>query len=995
MPLVRGPWQFVQTPRFDVYFTPGLDALARDAARQAEAVYPRLAALTGHALERRVPLLLYPGPGALAATNAVSLPEDVEGLGGLTERRRNRVLIPFSGDRAEFSHVLVHELTHALLNDRLTSRALLRPTRDREMPLWMNEGLAEYASRGAVDIASERILRAALLAGRLPPVDRLAGGLLYPGGLSFWAFIAAEYGDERLPEVVDAFAVLRDPDAAFAAVTGLPVAELSERWRAALQDLVAPEVAFRERLPEDGHALVLPGLERAFVTTPTLAPQGDRVAFVGARESSVGVYVARLTGPPFVKQIYRVARPAARLRLGSTGLAWNPAGRRIAVAVSSPRGESIVVLDASTGVLLQTLRPRLDAIVSLAWHPSEDVLALEATRHGQSDLYRLDLATGALTPLTHDPASDHAPAWTRDGRALVYHSDRGTRQDSLAFDLYRLDLATGQHTALTRTPWDETFPVAYGDTLLFISTRNGIANLAARRPGAADETALTDLLGGIEGGVTLSDDGERAIVPGFEGGRLDLFLLRTPLQHPLPVAPAPTVLAYLRGADATRVPPVVAFASNERRQRNPFLRTSFARTTAPDSAAALPADSALATLTALIDSLAAAAPPEPPVEPFRYYADTTATGSLRARPYRLLFSADGLSGSAVYDPLYGVQALAQIQASDLFGDHVFTAASNLLLDLRNSDYVLGYSYRRPRLDLGLQGFHTARLLPQDGQNAQLTRYRYYGGSVNLSYPFDAFQRLEAGATLASVSQASLFQQNVRPRQRTLALPSLSYTFDRALEGPSTAYAGTRAAFSVSGSTSNSARFVTAIGDARMYQSLAGGSAVVAVRLSGAASFGTLPQRFYAAGVSGWVGPSIEPGAFPITQLEDFAFATPVLPMRGFRLGARSGTHFALVNAELRLPLIAVVGSPPGPVLPFEGVLFADGGLFWGGPGNDKLRFVTRDDAGQRRLDDLLVGAGGGVRTALFGFPVRLDVAWPFTGQNFGAARLYASAGYSF
>ena len=41
------------------------------------------------------------------------------------------------------------------------------------------------------------------------------------------------------------------------------------------------------------------------------------------------------------------------------------------------------------------------------------------------DLYLLDAQTGVLTALTRDVYADHAPAWRPDGRALVFHSDRG------------------------------------------------------------------------------------------------------------------------------------------------------------------------------------------------------------------------------------------------------------------------------------------------------------------------------------------------------------------------------------------------------------------------------------------------------------------------------------------------------------------------------------------------------------------------------------------
>ena len=47
------------------------------------------------------------------------------------------------------------------------------------------------------------------------------------------------------------------------------------------------------------------------------------------------------------------------------------------------------------------------------------------------------------------------------------------------------------------------------------------------------------------------------------------------------------------------------------------------------------------------------------------------------------------------------------------------------------------------------------------------------------------------------------------------------------------------------------------------------------------------------------------------------------------------------------------------------------------------------------LDDLFVGAGLGLRTILFGYPLRLDWAWPYDGRGFGEARLYFSIGLDF
>jgi dipeptidyl aminopeptidase/acylaminoacyl peptidase len=66
-----------------------------------------------------------------------------------------------------------------------------------------------------------------------------------------------------------------------------------------------------------------------------------------------------------------------------------------------------------------------------------------------SQLFRLNLADGALTPLPHQQGPDHAPAVSPDGRQIAYirHDDhnRGYENDQL----YLMDVATGATRAVT------------------------------------------------------------------------------------------------------------------------------------------------------------------------------------------------------------------------------------------------------------------------------------------------------------------------------------------------------------------------------------------------------------------------------------------------------------------------------------------------------------------------------------------------------------------
>ena len=73
--------------------------------------------------------------------------------------------------------------------------------------------------------------------------------------------------------------------------------------------------------------------------------------------------------------------------------------------------------------------------------------------------------------------------------------------------------------------------------------------------------------------------------------------------------------------------------------------------------------------------------------------------TFKQKKYKLTFSPDIIYGSAGYDALYGgVQGVTQMMFSDVLGNHQISASTNLLIDLRNSNYFLQYAYLAKRID---------------------------------------------------------------------------------------------------------------------------------------------------------------------------------------------------------------------------------------------------------------------------------------------------------
>jgi WD40 repeat protein len=1060
-------WYYLETTHFDIFYYNDGYELANFTAKAAEDAYRQISQLFAYEITDRIPIIVYKGHNDFAVTNAVDLPAYSEGIGGVTELFKNRVAIPFMGDYRDYRRVLHHELVHAVINDMFyggTLQSILQNNIRMRIPDWFNEGLAEYAALGW-DTNSDMYIRDAVLEDNLAPIQHLRGYFAYRGGQSVWDYIATQYGREKVAEILQRARTSRSIEQSFERATGLTFEELSRRWHQSLREIHYPELTARENLDRIARP-VITRRQGYLNTSPALSPQGDRLAYVSTRGAFFDVYLADVSDGGDIGKLVSGQDNSdfESLRILSPGISWSPDGRQIALAVKSRHTEAVAVVDVADGEVRHYRTPEVDQIFSVAWNPRGHSIAFAASRNGQSDIFLLDLGDGDITNLTNDAFSDHEPAWRPDGRAIAFHSDRGSHtvlgkhglksvsmfeHDFSRYDVYLMtvDDAGRPEPELLRVTsgrtWDNTSARFGGDPrrLLFVSDRNGIYNLYEHDLSSGEERPLTDLVRGVMQ-VALSGDGQRAAIVSLDRGVPSIYVLNEPFERRLEGDELrPNVWAQRVEQGYAEDAPAVAMASANVRETNPFVRN------ARDGSGMMRWQDRLAELrifeeidnrAADIDSLLAANGSSstdtsrygPVRVDFSNYAfdesyeeiirerperrrsmarfepvdNLDEDGSYREQKYRLRFSPDIVYGAAGYDVLYGVQGVTQMVFSDMLGNHQIFVATNLLIDLRNSDYVITYAYLPNRLDWRVSTYHMSRLLP-DFNRLTYYRYRQYGTSVAVSYPLDKFRRVESELYLLGVSQIDIGEPTSPTANRLLLYPSITYTADFSTPGMMYPVGGRRMAVNLSGSPvgfrGGNQEFVTVLGDSRFYTSFARGAYTFAMRFSGGASFGPGSQLFFSSGTQNWINRRFDDvRGFPIDDVTDFVFARPVMPLRGFDINSASGTQFGLVNAEFRFPLIAAMLPGLLPMLPIynlQGTAFADAGAIWGGgePGENILRIVSPDDAGVNRLDDLRVGAGFGLRSIIFGFPVRFDYAWPFDGQSFGERRFYFSVGLDF
>jgi len=994
-------WYFIQSDHFDVYFTDGGQHLAEFTAVAAETAYASISKSFRYQIVNRIPIIVYNSHNDFQQSNVISEYLE-EGIGGVTELFKNRVVLPFEGDYKKFRHVIHHELVHGVINDMFyggSIQSIISNNITLQLPLWLNEGLAEYEAL-KWDSDSDMFMRDATVHEYLPSINNLNGYFAYRGGQSIWWYIARKYGDQKIGEILNRIKSTRSVDAGFRGAVGLGIEELNERWQKDQKVMYWPDISKREEPADYARRLTDHKKEGAFYnTSPAISPQGDKLAFISNRDDYFDVFVMNTLDGKIIDKLVsgQQTNDLEELHLLTPGISWSPDGKRVALATKAGEQDAILIIEAESGSR-EKLQLELEGIFSVSWSPLGDKLAFVGNTSQQSDIFIYDLESKQLANLTNDVYSDADPAWSPDGKTIYFSSDRSgetvggsvlmQKHDYSQHDIYSIDVASRAITRITSWPnADESAVVVApdGKKVLCVSDRNGINNIYEIDLGTQKVRPITNSLSGVYQ-LSLSKDGTKLAFSSLNHAGFDLFLMRNPFERDTKLAELePTEFVKTRDVlpKATQPEPVVAAAKASEDTAGLYgkdVQVDFSnyvfKETYTDN---VPKDSTIARLPKITDN----------VDEY---------GQYKVNKYKLNFSPDIIYGNAGYNTLYGVTGSTIMAFSDLLGDHQIVLVTNLLIDLKNSDYGLQYLYLKERVDFALSGFHSARfVIIDDIYGGSLYRFRTYGISGAASYPIDRFNRVDFGFSWYNISRENLDLIDVPLQTRGVLVPSLGYTHDTVLWGFTAPVVGTRYRFDVFGTPklgNNGLSFVNMQGDYRTYLRL-GRNYSLALRLAGGGSFGRNPQKFIIGGVANWINRTFEGGYVPLENAEDYIFLQAGLPLRGYNYNAAIGSRYGLFNFEFRYPLFAFLQAGPLPIglQSINGAMFFDMGSAW----NKEKEFVafTKDDQGRTVSRDLLMGMGTGARIFFLAFLVRFDVAWAWNVDGFSEPKYYLSLGADF
>ena len=1010
-------WNFIQTPHFDIYYYGGEKDLADFTAEVAEESYEQISIHLRWDLKRRVSIMVYNSHNEFQQTNVVGTYMR-EGIGGVTELFKNRVVFPFEGNYEQFRHVIHHELVHAMINDMVYGGRMQNVVSSRtriRVPIWSNEGLAEYLSSNW-DTKADMVMRDVSIHERMPSVKELNFFMAYKGGQSLWRFIAGKYGREKVGDIFRSMKKTQNDEKGYEAALGMNYDDLTKQWHKYLKKEYWPDVKNRDPIEDISERLTDHKKERNFYNvSPAISPDGSMVAVLSDENGYFDIQILDAITGKKIKKLVKGNRSVnfEELKWLQPGLSWSPDNKKIVVAAKAGRSDVLHIIDVET-TKSEKFELDMDGVFSASWSPNGKVIAFVGQLGNSSDLYLFDLETKKEKKITDDIFTDSYPSWNSEGTKIVFVSDRGEHisgayegfmydHDYKQTDIYTVNISDGKIQRITETTYNESHPVWANqtDTLFYTSDFNGVWNLFLHPINSSSDKAypITNVLTGIQQ-PTISKDNSMIIFAGYANIGWDLYSISNPLNlKKKNVAPTQFVLGL--NSEESEISDLRKHKSNlqPKNEIGQYSNWIFAKGYDYQNSSL---DSEKKTEKSVsIDSI-------------------KVDGSYISKAYKTRFTLDLVSGNLQISNVFGTSGMTYFSFSDILGDHQISFGTEMVLTLENSDYFFQYGYLKNKTDFYFSAFQNANFFQIDYWT--LGRLRHYGVQAYASQPFSRFQRIDYGLSWHNINYSILEQRlnsfgqteyiTTSTNKYSTVLPSMSWVYDNSVFGFTGPIDGLRqnTTLTVSpGYGSNKLKFQTLKSDIRKYWRL-GRDYTFAIRGFFGSSIGDNKQKFFLGGVPYLLSGGGETNGVEDvsnfrevlldttneTLIHDLYFTEYAWPLRGARFAERFGNNTTLINLEIRFPFInyLALGFPLKMIFGnIRGHAFVDVGAAWDNVSEfQSSSWPSRYGNQNNAYSPWITTAGLGTKINLGYFLLKIETAWDKNKNGYSKPQWYFSLG---
>jgi hypothetical protein len=1028
-------WSFYRFDNFDCYFNEYGRDLAQYTADYATKKIAELEDFFDYTLEKRLIFIIYNKNAESRQSNIGLVTSDEENYntGGVSRIIKNKVTLYYEGDHESFNRQIAGSIAQVIINEMLYDAE----TRDRvssssliTMPDWYIKGLINYISHGW-DFDTENRVKDGIMSGKYSKISHLEFEEAEYAGHSFWRFIGNVYGDALIPNIIYLTKIYKNVEDGFLYVTGKDLKDLLKEWKEYYQN----EYSGDRNLPGfDGNIIRKSKREQVYQQV-RVSPDGQYIAYITNDWGRKKIWLYNQSGgrqrvifrtDPKLDQESDKSYPV---------MAWHPSSRILTIINEVKAGMVMYFYRISEKSTEERNLLYFDKILDFSYSPEGSRLVFSAVKDGITDIYVHTIASGTNEQITRDVADDVNPSFLKESPdEIIFSSNRLSdtltnsgdpyEKTALNYDLftYRISGKSNILTRLTEGKYSDRKSASQigRNRFAYIGDANGVLNRFTARFDSAisfiDTTTHYRYFINSQP-ITNYDRNilDQSVVNGsdlygevlFSKGR---YLLRKGLLSNSQPVPSKEVVqsSYSRERNlmfhkADSVEQLRQWLVAEDKKRRDTLTKPLYEYYLKNE----------------------------PIDINHYifekekqnyydllwrkdYMDIDLdTGELQLpliRIYETSFYNNYIvdqidfsflnntyqvysQGAPYYNP--GMNGLTRFGAIDLFENYRITGGFRVSLDFESNEYLLSIENLKGKFDKQLI-FHRQAFFSSN----DTTYFKTHTHNIYLSYskPFSPVLALKG--TLAYRYDRHVYLAtdvatlNAAPLSRHWASIKGELIFDNTRKRSINIYYGTR--FKLFGEyykeiTERKSDMIVLGIDFRNYIKIHR-ELIWANRFAASTSYGPTRLVYYLGGVDNWMGylfnkSGMFDNSIPVNPNLNYGFQTLATNMRGFTQNIRNGNNFALINSEIRWPVVRYFAGHPlrsNFLNSLQVVGFGDIGTAWTGqtPWSGKNAWdnevivngpitVTLDS----NRDPIVAGFGAGARAQVMGYFVRADWAW--------------------
>ncbi len=1028
-------WSFYRFDNFDCYFNEYGSDLAQFTADYAMKKLAEIEDYFDYTLEKRLIFVIFNKYAEYKQSNIglVTFDEDTYNTGGFSRIIKNKVMLYYEGDHIAYERQIAASITKVIINemlynadmkDRISSSSLIY------MPEWYINGLINYVAFGW-DYEAENRVKDGIKSGTYKNINHLEYDDAIDAGQSFWRFIGKVYGDALIPNIIYLTKIYKNVDDGFLYVMGQDLKDLLKEWKKFYSD----EYSEDSNLPPVDENIVKRSKKEQIIQQVRVSPGGEYIAYVTNDWGRKRIWIYnQTTGKQ--KIIFR-KEPKFEQVTDNTYpvLAWHPSGK-ILTFINDEKADLVMYFYR---VNEKTTEKRnllyFDKILDFSYSPEGSRLVFSAVKDGITDIYIHTIASGTNEQITRDVADDLNPAFLKDSPdEIIFSSNRLSdtltntgspfEKISQTFDLFTYNIAKKNNILLrlSEGKYNNRFEPAgiAKNKFEYIGDQNGIMNrYIANFDSTVSYIDTTTHFRYFISSLPVTNY-DRNIIDQSAANGSDTYgeilfkdkkyiLRKGLLSNSKPVAANEMVTStfkkertrLLHKADSieqlrkwliaedkkrrdTLTKPLYEYyIKNEAIDINHYIfekekqnyydqlwRKQYMNIDLDTGKLVLP-------LIRIYETSF-----------YNNYIANQVDFSFLNNTYQVY------SGGAPYfNP--GVNILTRFGILDLFENYRVTGGFRFSGNFDSNEYLISIENLKGTFDKQFI-FHRQAFFSTNDSSL----FKTHTHSLYLSYAKPITPVLALKGTLSyrydrhvilATDIASLNDKNIS--QHWVSLKG-EVIFDNTRKRSINIYFGTR--FKIFGeyykelTYNKSDMFVLGI-DFRKYTRIHR-ELIWANRFAASTSFGPTKLIYYLGGVDNWMGylfskyPMFD-SSIPVTPNVNYGFQALATNMRGFTQNIRNGNNFALINSEIRWPLVRYFAGHPlksNFLNSLQVVGFGDIGTAWSGKspwagqnGYD-TQVITNGPVTvvlDSNREPIVAGIGAGARAQIFGYFVRADWAW--------------------